>query len=158
MIKNNKGFTPILILVVIGIVLAGGLYLITIKNKKYTSGIHGTVTLRTGNCMPGIVGLETGPDLHPCVQTKISRKIYVYLPSKIDFKTDEKTLSKLIRTTQSDSEGNYKVDLPPGDYSVLVDDNGEKYCNRFSLDKTLCLVQVGTDFQLYNIEINHAAW
>jgi hypothetical protein len=93
-------------------------------NQPAKVGLHGTVTLASGNCMPG-------PDINSCANTKVSRTIYIRGPATIANMdgTYLKTKTNLVAQATSDANGYYEVNLPAGVYSVFVEDGGREYCN-----------------------------
>ena len=117
------------------------------KPQPLIPGIHGKVTLTSGNCTPGT---SIDPS---CKSQPVSRIIYIRLPKLIH--SSEKP--KLVSQTKSDADGYYSIYLSSGTYSVFVEDNGVEYCNSFS-DQGDCLVNISNTSVEYNININKAAW
>ena len=105
------------------------------------TGLFGQVKLIEGNCMPMIEGSKNS-----CSETGISSKVIV-----------RDTLGILIAETKTDENGYYAVELAPGDYSVLVNDSGEEYCNWYSGDGIACKVEITDTFE-YDPKIDHAVW
>ena len=116
-------------------------------------GVFGKVTLFEGNCMPGAGG---------CKESRVSRTIYIREPITMGLLKNVslywENTTNLIKQIKSNAEGFYEVDLPPGNYSILVDDNGKEYCNSFGQNGEVCQIILVNGIKEYNIEINHAAW
>ncbi len=133
---------------------------------KARTGIYGTVTLTSGDCMPG-----EPSKTNPCTQTKISRTVYVREPAtsaNMDTVPNYnylKTETKLVKQTVSDANGYYEAELPAGTYSVFVEDGGKEYCNSFGGQGEACqitLKDTGVLKELglvkYDININKAVY
>ncbi|MBI4095733.1 MAG: carboxypeptidase regulatory-like domain-containing protein [DPANN group archaeon] len=125
-------------------------------SQQVKTGIHGTVTLTSGDCMPGEPSRT-----HPCTQTKISRTVYIREPATIANMdgTYLKTKTNLVAQMTSDSNGYYDVTLPAGTYSVFVEDGSKEYCNFGGGLGEECQVTV-TDGGMaeFNIDINKAVY
>ena len=100
-----------------------------------------------------------------CSGTPVSRTIYVRKPTtlyNISINESDSTHftfdTELIATTESDENGFYEVNLQPGTYSVLVEDEGKEYCNSFGIGRKICQVIVEDAVKEYNIRIDHAVW
>lgn len=122
---------------------------------KTKTGIRGTVTLTSGNCMPG-----EPSRINPCTQTKISRTIYIREPATMAnmFGGHLRTKTNLVKQIASDANGHYDANLPAGMYSIFVEDNGGEYCNFFGGQDEACQVTI-TDGRMaeFNIDINYMA-
>ena len=68
--------------------------------------------------------------------------------------------TRLVKQIKSDENGFYEVELPPGTYSIFVEDLGKEYCNPQNLGERgeLCQITIGTELKEYNIGINHVAF
>lgn len=125
-----------------------------IFQPKINKGIWGSVRLLEGDCMPST-------DKFRCQDKVVSRRIYILEPAK-NKDMDINYLHKeavIVKEVASDLHGFYQVELPPGVYSVFVDDDGKKYCNSFGgqLDQ-VCQVVVKNSPVEFNIQIDHAVW
>jgi hypothetical protein len=104
------------------------------NSRKVTigSGIWGTTSLRTGDCMPTTGSSST------CSQCPVKREVRIYayttLPDAVQtpgtiaydsFKT------QLIKTVTSDEQGFFEAELPNGKYTVVLVENGKLYANSF---------------------------
>jgi hypothetical protein len=122
------------------------------------SGVHGTVTLREGNCQPGVVG-ETRAipcDVHP-----VSRRVYIYSPPVGDNEVDGAYYRggrdpKAI--VHSDGQGNYAIDLPTGSYSIMVEDDGRHYCNSLSRGRACAVTIRAGEHARRDLEIDHGSF
>jgi hypothetical protein len=84
--------------------------------------LEGSLTLKSGNCMP------VSP---PCKVTPLSGvTVWLYEPIPAEGKDtkypDVSDFSPLYEA-RSDSDGHYAIEAPAGDYTVLVDDEGYPY-------------------------------
>jgi hypothetical protein len=85
--------------------------------------LTGRVTKTTGNCMP-VIGASSS-----CKTTPLSTEVAVFPMLNIsrNFQRSELNDSKIIQKTSSDASGRYSIELPPGSYSIFIND-GEKTC------------------------------
>jgi hypothetical protein len=74
--------------------------------------VSGTVGVQTGDCMPPT----------PCTPAPMATKI-VFRSIGPDGR-----VGRIVKTTQSDAQGRYSLELPPGSYSVLPVDRGQEVC------------------------------
>ncbi len=96
-------------------------------------GVAGTVVFIRGNCMPGAVS-DTTPE-HACRRYPVQRTVRIHEithRSKSEhvqggFHRDVKT--NLVASIQTDREGFFEIDLPPGKYSVFVEEENLLYAN-----------------------------
>ena len=101
------------------------------ENKiSITEGIWGTVILREGNCMPGVLGR--------CFYYPVKREVLVYEYTNLNETVRPSTapvysevFTKLIATTICDEEGFFEIGLAPGKYSVFVKEKLYLYSNLF---------------------------
>ncbi|MBD0288797.1 MAG: hypothetical protein ICV79_25740 [Flavisolibacter sp.] len=98
-----------------------------------TTGVHGTVSFREGNCMPGI-GNRT------CKEYPVQRKIRIYAYTLLSQATPsmgpvngfyDAVSTQLIKEVQSDADGFYEAELPAGRYSLIVVENTKLYAREF---------------------------
>jgi hypothetical protein len=124
------------------------------ESTQIKQGIKGKVTLYQGNCMPP-AGVE-------CIINNISTtiKIYDLLPKEQildNYYIGDRTPVVVVTSSQ---DGVYKIGLPNGQYSILVEDpinESMEYCNVF--DNTYaCPVTINNDLVEFNIKIDHAEW
>ncbi len=130
----------------------------TNKTKRYSKplyntcpptikqGLYGCCTYKTGNCMPII-------DTNQCKWYGVKRTIFIYEPTKasqaisIDGGSEyfSKITTKLVAQIESDNNGCYQVELPVGQYSILILENGKYYCRSMGDNFLLCPVTVDTN-------------
>lgn len=123
------------------------------------SEIYGKVTLITGNCMPQTCkdnGLNCYPSDEDCKTSGVSRTVYITKP--VTYETLKNDEIDIIQKVQSNNQGIYYIRLPLGTYSILVEDDNEKYCNDFNSLNEVCQVTLGSEIKEYNIEIDHAIY
>ncbi len=93
-----------------------------------TEGVAGTLTLIEGDCMPAGGGVE-----NTCKEYPVKRKIIVYEYTLMRQTEHEggavytKVNTKLITVAECDKEGFYQVKLPPGEYSLFIEEKGKLY-------------------------------
>jgi len=123
--------------------------------------VFGKITLKSGNCIP--TG-DSNTD-STCNNEGVSRTIYIrevvgsYVQYMEDFyylKSDAP--QKLIKTAISDSEGNFRVELPIGMYSIFVEDAGRERCDISNADG-MCVIEIldNQEFE-YNLTIDNAVY
>lgn len=104
-------------------------------------GIQGNVYQRSGNRMP-LKGRIMGKGL------PVSTDVYFFEPTKLtqvkgqNGKLLQQVSTKLVKKVQTDKAGFYKVCLPAGQYTVLVEYQTFYYIPYFSGNEYLSLVQV----------------
>tara|TARA_Y100000310_G_C20274115_1_gene619411 strand:- start:145 stop:597 length:453 start_codon:yes stop_codon:yes gene_type:complete len=136
------------------IIIALGVYFYSTTKEQAPSinqGAYGKVVLYSGNCMPGAGGCKT---------SYVSRTIYIREPATMEAMeiTYLENKTTLIKTIESNNNGFYQVELPPGTYSIFVEDEGKEYCNSFGGRGEVCQITIETGIKEYNIRIDHAAW
>jgi hypothetical protein len=103
-----------------------------VKGLKPTiqQGAYGTVILRTGNCMPRIVGSAESSD--PCRYRPVDRRIYIFdyadeLPLRRP--TDKELILKSYQPIKfiDTNSAFYQVELPVGRYTLMAKDEGTLY-------------------------------
>jgi hypothetical protein len=107
--------------------------------------LKGTIGKFEGNCMPVIV----------CEPAPLSTTIAITIPSEY-FSTEA-----LIDSIISDSEGNYEILLPPGNYSLFLRDTSGFVCDTWSCnsDCYCTYFKVKADsITIVNANIDHAVW
>ena len=103
----------------------------TQNHSTVTQGVTGTVTWLEGNQMPSV-----GPDNGKTSAKPVVRTLHFYLPAKDGdarqangFYANVST--KLVAKTTSDEAGNFAIKLPPGKYSVFIEEADGLWANRF---------------------------
>jgi hypothetical protein len=122
------------------------------------SGVHGTVTLREGDCQPGVVGEPGGSGcrVHPA-----SRRVHVYSPPIGDGAVEGAYYHGGRRPTsvgRSDSQGKYAIDLPAGSYTILVEDDGRFYCHSFEGGRACAVTVRAGERVRRDLEIDHGSF
>lgn len=93
--------------------------------------LTGTVVLRTGNCMPG----PAVPD--GCTTEPVATTVSVHEPlvrptgATDDAAPGHPSPGPAVASGRSGDDGRYEFAVPAGRWSVLVDDDGRPWCNRF---------------------------
>ena len=124
------------------------------NTPSISQGVYGQVERVSGNCMPGIAGEDVRDN--PCENGFIATSIFVREPLAMTYYWEN--TSPLVAQGASNENGFYEVELPPGDYSIFVDDNGAEYCNGSS-DGIACPITIREGELLeMNLTIDHAAW
>lgn len=125
-----------------------------------TEGVKGIVLWSEGDFMPVITPDSSGR------QRPISRELRIYSRLQIDdvvVSDRAPTLlsqinGTLVATATSNSEGFYEVALPPGEYSIFAEDQGEWFCNVYNGRTDLCPLTVGArTVSTFDIDLNYQA-
>ena len=126
---------------------------------KSGSGVWGTVAFQEGNCMP-TVDAKTNCKTCPVKRTV---RIYEYAASsKVAAAANEAGFftainTKLIREVKSDKKGFFQAELPDGQYSIVVEENGRLYANGTDQDGGINPVTVRGGMEKIDIIINYKA-
>lgn len=140
----------------IAVIILAWLYWPTIKTAAPIgehAGVYGKVVLEEGNCMPSI-----GGPAKSCRHSAVSRTIYFYKPPLTAETIVGAHYTGAVTPTAtaiSDKAGNYQINLPEGQYSVLVEDEDGPFCNGFS-GTMACGITVTGSAQKRDITIDHA--
>lgn len=130
---------------------------VSLLANPLSPGIYGITSVIYGDCMPKYVSAPA-----TCHHERASHKVTIRRPVTYTDLVDYVYLqnpTELVAEAVSDENGFFEIDLEPGIYSVFVDDNGQEYCNRFSVDGYACLLEINSDRKiLRNLEIDHATW
>jgi len=119
-------------------------------------GILGQLDWVSGNQMPG-------PDKKPEARQGVVREVQIYeLLNQNDVESEDGFIKKvnkpLLKTVVSDSNGVFKVSLPPGSYSILIKEAKGLFANQFDQNNNIQPVIVkDKGFSRVNIIINYEA-
>ena len=118
------------------------------KDINELGTLKGQIGKYEGNCMPS-------PGVAPCEPTPIKTTIFITQPSK-NFK-----IELLIDSIETNSEGEFQLNLIPNKYSLFIKDSEEIVCNGYECEKE-CYC---TPFQIVidsvtniSANINRASW
>lgn len=122
-------------------------------------GIYGTVTLKTGDCMPGTLpadctskGLQSKVIIRELTNKEQDKIMLQYL----DYPAGHSSI--FIKESSSNSNGYYEASLPAGTYSVFVLDEGREFCTSIDNEGNFCPVTVGNGLTEYNPKIDHVVY
>lgn len=120
-------------------------------------GIRGRIVFESGNQMPG-PGVERQP------AEGVKRELLIYPLLKADALEGKQNgfyiepAESPLETVTSDHEGNFQVALPPGEYSLLVREEGKLYANLFDGEGHIFPVEVKSgEMTEVEFKINYAA-
>ena len=119
-------------------------------------GIEGNLIWVEGNQMPG-------PDRKPTTPQGVAREVHIYpLLSMNDVTLEGVFVSEvnkpLFKKIQSNQKGKFMVNLPPGDYSILIKENDGLFVNTFDGQNHLNPITVTTNqVTRVDITINYKA-
>ena len=126
------------------------------KTESNSQGIKGTVLWFEGNQMPGF-------DRKPDPGKGIAREIHIYEVCKQSEAESDgiffKNIStKLVAIAESKNDGNFEIDLPPGDYSLFVKEEAGLFANIFDMYNHIHPVKVETrKYTEVTISVNYKA-
>lgn len=113
-----------------------------LPDHENTQGIQGHVYRISGNQMPS-------PETKPPTPKGVRAMVYIYELTNLSQvnRTTQSSFyrsisTKLIKTTQSDSSGYYKVKLPPGHYSLFTKKDSLFYANLYDGHNNIAPVYV----------------
>lgn len=128
------------------------------QTSQVIQGISGVITELRGNQMP----MKGAPVNKP---KPISATVFVYEPTHISQVSRQETATlytaintKLVASVVSDSTGAFKIALPPGSYSLFVQQGKFFFANSFDSQNYIQLVTVEAGkLTPFNITINSGA-
>ncbi len=99
-------------------------------------GLAGQVLWLEGNLMPTI-GKEADSDKAARKGQPVQREIYVYELTSMDEATSDGTFfsnikTELVKTTETNKDGVFAIELPAGRYSVFVKEEQGLFANSFN--------------------------
>lgn len=130
------------------------------KNKEIKQGISGVIAELKGNQMP----MKGAPPNEP--KPIPAATVLIYEPTNLSEVTKSQISpilytsinTKLVASVQSDSTGKFSVALPPGTYSLFVQQGKLFFANLFDSQNNIQLVTVEADkVTQFNITINSGA-
>jgi hypothetical protein len=125
-----------------------------------SNGIHGTVSSMEGNCMPVIL-----PATSTCTHCPVNRtlRIHTYTRSQDAVAAVAKpgffqqVNTPMIREITTDAEGFYQAELPSGQYSVFIIENGLLHASGMDGNGGLNPVTIGTGKQKIDLVMRYKA-
>lgn len=130
--------------------------ILSCHNVQAQQGIRGKITWSEGNQMPG-------PDQKSGAAKGIKRKILVYEVSTMEQTVQEegfftKVNTKLVKEAKSCKNGRFRIKLPPGTYSVFVQEAKGLWANLFNEKGQINAVQIKANtWTALNINVNYMA-
>jgi hypothetical protein len=124
--------------------------------RAQQQGICGTVIWVSGNHMPG-----PGDNQHS--NGGVIREVLIYKVTRLEDATQKESFFLNIKTdfvkkTVSGAKGDFKITLPPGEYSVFVKEPQGLFANQFDKDNKINVIIVKPKlFSLVNITIDYEA-
>ncbi len=105
-------------------------YMTNEQKVTIANGIWGTIAFTEGNCMPIIN--PVAPD--PCKTCPVKRKVKVFEYTKVDQATPQNFNrfytsfnTRLITEVDTDNDGFFQIDVPQGQYTVVVVEDNQLY-------------------------------
>lgn len=134
------------------------------NNEKITisQGVSGTVVFTEGNCMPPV--MDNASDPSRCMRYPVHRKIYIYELTQSSQAQETRggffrsVSTRKVAETTSDQEGFFELALPPGTYSVFIEEGGELYANLWDGQGNIQPVEVPEGETVFvRLDISYAA-
>ena len=127
------------------------------QKRSTAQGIQGQVIWKAGNQMPS-------PDRPKAAPTGVPREVYVYVLTNNSQTTKneqgfiETIQTKLVKKFKTDKQGNFKVSLPVGTYSIFTKEEKGLYANLFDGEMNIFPIQVKKGkYTKVNFEISYMA-
>lgn len=145
-------------------VLAAALMANKCTPEDLTQGISGKVLWIEGNHMPTIIDEKNPNNTPQPPQPKgVQREVHVYERASMNqaaangvFFSNIQT--KLVEKVQTDEEGNFAIALPPGSYSLFVQEEEGLFANQMDGQGHINPVEVAKDsVSQITIEVNYKA-
>jgi len=89
---------------------------------QFLQGIRGKVVKRSGNFMPGM-GSSSGKE------KPLAVPVHVFQGKVKTMKKPDPKHKAAVAVVKADRQGYYEVGLPPGEYTVVAEIDGELYLN-----------------------------
>ena len=105
-------------------------------------GVTGQVVKLKGNFMPTIVSDNGTPPPRRKNEAPLAVPVYVFKGKVPVFAKPDPKHPALVKIVQADQDGLFKVALPPGEYTVVAEINGQLYLNSFDGQNNWSTVQV----------------
>ena len=116
------------------------------KYVTITQGLWGSVVFREGDWQPQID--------ESAIEYPVKRTIYIYQLTTTSQAIQDngqgssffsQINSQLVGQTKSNKNGFYQIELPPGQYSVFVEEKGEYYCTSWDGYGNMCPVTINSN-------------
>ena len=125
-----------------------------------SSGVWGTVSSMEGNCMPPIA-----PNSTTCTNCAVQRTIKIYQYTTLSNATPSANSSvfydsfntALVAQVNTDSEGFFQVNLPAGNYTIAIVENGKLYANGFDGNGGISPFSYNSGVQKINLTMTYKA-
>jgi hypothetical protein len=129
------------------------------KKATVTNGIWGTIAFMEGNCMPMIL-----PSGNSCKTCPVKRTVRIYESTQVDQATPQNFggfydsfSTKLIKELDTDKNGFFQTAIAPGQYTIVVVENGKLYTFGASNSGTLSPLTVTGGKQNANLTLIYKA-
>ncbi len=134
-----------------------------LEKVRIKEGLAGTVIFTEGNCMPAPV--DDGESESSCLRYPVSRVVHIHEYTHHSetehlgggFHTDIQT--KLVAKVKTDAEGFFEAGLPPGNYSLFIEEQGSFYSNLWNSEGYIQAATVKEgDAVFVTLDITHSAY
>ena len=127
---------------------------------QIVTGVHGTVSSKEGNCMPVVQ-----PGSNTCTHCPVSRTLRIYAYTRTQDAVAaagkpqffQQVRTTLVREISSDADGFYQAELPPGQYSVLILENGLLHAPVMDVNGGLNPVTISAERQKLDLMMTYKA-
>ena len=130
--------------------------MIAICAQAQRQGIEGRVEWLSGNQMPG-------PERKVTPAKGVKREIWIYEPVSTQQADSDGVFytnirARLVRKVKSKSNGNFRVNLPPGEYSLFVKETRGLFANQFDGQGRInCVLVKSAQFSRISIIVDYKA-
>lgn len=130
------------------------------KKVTITNGVWGTVSFVEGDCMPTVLTCNSCCRNCPVQKTV---KIYQYTtlsnavtsdPYKVFFDTFN---TRLVTQVDTDENGFFQAEIPEGNYSIVVVENGKLYANKRDGQGGLSPITISNGIKNANLPMTYKA-
>lgn len=123
------------------------------QNNVQTQGITGKVTFLDGNQMP-----PSSSEGVPAIRTILVFELTKMSDTEGQAPLFDSVNTKLIAKTSSNKQGDFKIKLPVGQYSIFIQENDKYFANSFNSQNMIHLVDVQENtWSQVEININYSA-
>lgn len=135
-------------------------YTLNASKTTISTGVFGTVSSMEGNCMPVVL-----PGSNTCTHCPVKRTILIYAYTRNSQASPvagkpgfyQQVSTALIRELETDPQGFFQAELPPGQYSLFIRENGLLHASTSDMNGGLNPVNITSGRQKNDLIMTYKA-